>query len=73
MNEQLPPLLTNSEAATLLGYAPRSLESARTSGLLGGVPAPKFIKIGRSVRYKRDTVIEWVNSFGEQQNTSQAS
>lgn len=66
------PLLTTGEAAKFLGYSPRSLNNSRVSGLLGGVPAPKFVKLGRAVRYKKDTLEKWVHQFDEQQNTAQS-
>lgn len=55
------PLLTTGEAAKLLAYSPRSLDNSRVSGLLGGVPAPMFVKLGRTVRYRKDTLEIWVH------------
>ncbi len=63
-------LLQNEHGgAALLGCPPTALRLSRVTGLLWGVPAPKFVKIGRSVRYRTDTLREWVAQFAEQSNT----
>jgi hypothetical protein len=48
-------LLLTVEAAYLLGQSPRTLEKQRVVG--GGVP---WIALGRSVRYRRRDVLEFV-------------
>ncbi len=53
-----PDLLTNEEAAALLGIKPNTLEIWRTKG-----KGPKFIKLGDSkqaaIRYLRCEVLAW--------------
>jgi hypothetical protein len=63
--------LSNKEASFLIGCAPNSLKQSRVSGLLFGVQAPSFLKLGYSVRYKKSTLEKWLSQFSEQSNTSQ--
>lgn len=62
-------LLTNTEAATMLGLKPTTLEIWRTRG-----KGPKFIKLGASkqapIRYSEAVIIAWLES-GTCANTSQ--
>jgi len=52
----LPLLMTEQEAADLLGFSPRTLQGWRVNG--GG---PRFVKISkRCVRYRRQDLTEWV-------------
>ncbi|WP_026941512.1 helix-turn-helix transcriptional regulator [Hellea balneolensis] len=54
--EQNPnQLMTEKEAASLICYTPRALQNWRLRG--GG---PKYVKIGRSVRYQRSDVLEFI-------------
>jgi len=48
-------LLTQSDAAKLLRLSERTLERLRVTG--GG---PKFIKAGRSVRYREADLEAWI-------------
>ena len=48
-------LLTQREAALALRLSTRSLERMRVSGL-----GPKFVKAGRSIRYQREALEEWI-------------
>ena len=57
--------LSTLEAAELLNCSPHSLNQSRSNGLLFGQPAPLYIKIGKTVRYKRSTLIKWQNNFVE--------
>ncbi len=62
--------LTEKEAANeLIGCAPQTLRISRCTGKLMGVAAPEYIKIGRSVRYKRETLEKWLSQFEEQATT----
>ncbi len=47
-------ILTTREAAALLTLAPRTMERYRVRG--GG---PRYLKIGRTVRYPRLDLLEW--------------
>lgn len=48
-------LMTEKEAAELICYTQRALQNWRLRG--GG---PKYVKIGRSVRYQRSDVLEFI-------------
>ena len=50
-------LLSQREAAVLLGLSPRTLERWRVSG--GGVP---FVKAGRRVLYRPSDLDTWIAS-----------
>jgi hypothetical protein len=47
--------MTEKEAAELICYTPRALQNWRLRG--GG---PRYVKIGRSVRYQRSDVLEFI-------------
>lgn len=46
-----PEYLTTREAAALLGVSTRTLEALRAEGR-----GPRYVRVGRAVRYPRDTV-----------------
>ena len=50
-------LLDQREAAGFLRLSQRTLERLRVSGL-----GPKFVKCGRSVRYQKSHLDEWIAS-----------
>jgi predicted DNA-binding transcriptional regulator AlpA len=50
-------LLRQREAASVLRLSERTLERLRVSGL-----GPRFIKIGRAVRYVQCDLSEWIAS-----------
>jgi excisionase family DNA binding protein len=56
----LPELLTPSEAANLLRTTTDTLAIWRCTGR----HAVPFVKVGRSVRYRRDELLEWLDSRG---------
>jgi hypothetical protein len=56
-------LITSREAAALLNIADTTLRISRTTGKLFGVATPKYIKLGRNVRYKRETLDHWFAQF----------
>ena len=58
-------ILTTKEAAPVVGCAAPSLKQSRVSGELFGVQAPAFIRMGRTIRYKYSTLINWREQFGE--------
>ena len=64
-------LLANKEAATYLGCAANSLKLSRSTGVLFKKPAPTYLKMGSSVRYKIVTLDKWLDQFAEQSNTAQ--
>ena len=66
-------LLHPERAAEVLDTTSNTLKKSRNTGLLWGVPAPPFIKIGgKAIRYKRATLVAWIKALPkEQQNTAQ--
>ena len=65
-------LLDTNETAEYLGTTPFTLKNSRCTGILWSRPAPAFIKLQRAVRYRKETLDEWLDSLPEeQQNTAQ--
>ena len=62
-------LLTARRVSEMLGYSVNTLAMARSTGRLGGVAAPDFMKAGKSmrapVRYKRGIIEKWVEANGK--------
>lgn len=54
--------LSERQAANYLGFAPSTLRQSRWSGVLAGVKAPGYIKLGRNVRYLRKDLDDWLKS-----------
>ncbi|WP_163372896.1 helix-turn-helix transcriptional regulator [Endozoicomonas acroporae] len=50
-------LLNTAQVCELLGKAPQTLQNWRSIGT-----GPKFIKVGRDVRYREADIIEWLES-----------
>ncbi len=65
------PFLSDVDAAKVLGSTSASLKQSRYTGVLFGRPAPKFIKMGRSAKYKLSTLLEFRDQFPEFQNTAE--
>lgn len=64
--EYLDQLLNETEVARMIGFTIRALQNWRVRG--GG---PQFVKISRrSVRYRRQDVLEWIK-IHLRANTSQ--
>lgn len=40
-----------------------AIRHSRSTGYLLGKPAPKHIKIGRNIRYKKEDILEWLSQF----------
>jgi hypothetical protein len=59
----------SKKAAEFIGCAVQTLKQSRVTGQLFGLPAPRFVKLGRSVRYKQSTLQNWCNQFSERRNT----
>ncbi len=59
-------LLTEVQAATLLGFSVRTLQGWRLRG--GG---PRIIKVGRAVRYKRADLEAWVEAHATASTSSE--
>jgi predicted DNA-binding transcriptional regulator AlpA len=52
----VPALLTQGEMCALVKKSPKWAEAARLHG-----DGPRFVKLGRSVRYRAADVLEWIN------------
>jgi excisionase family DNA binding protein len=50
-------LLNQREAAELLSISERTLERKRVEGT-----GPRYVKAGRSVRYRQSDIETWINS-----------
>jgi len=53
-----PRLLNTEQVASYIGLAKQTITELRVKG--GG---PKFCKIGRAVRYKREDLDAWIDQF----------
>jgi predicted DNA-binding transcriptional regulator AlpA len=56
MTEQL----TSIEVADLLKLHPMTVNASRRTGVLLGREAPKFKKIGKTVRYNKSDIEAWL-------------
>ena len=64
--------LNNDDAAALLGVSPGTMCLSRHTGeIFKNVPAPPFMKMGRAVRYRRETLVSWLEQWSEFENTAQ--
>lgn len=66
-------LLTEKEFSKNFNINQTSLRLSRQTGLLWGVAAPKYLKIGSRVRYRLCDIEDWFNQFEVVGNTSQAN
>ncbi len=55
--ETFPPLFDTKTLTTALGLTQAWAEHARWKGT-----GPKFIRVGGAVRYRREDVLEWLDS-----------
>lgn len=62
---KMSKLLTTNDVAEKLQVNPDLIIRSRVSGQLLGADAPKFLKMGRSVRYEESTIEAWLNNFRE--------
>ena len=71
INNQInKPRLDTHEGAFHISLASNTLRASRTSGVLCGVPAPVYRKIGRKVVYDLAVLDEWLTQFSNQPNTA---
>lgn len=64
--------LTELEAAKYIGMSRSFLAQGRMHGTrLNRTPGPRFIKIGRSVRYLREDLDLWLNQFTKLEHLGQ--
>lgn len=68
-----PRALTEVEAANYIGMSRSYLAQSRMDGKRDTrTPAPPFIKIGRSVRYLREDLDQWLDNFYKLEHIGQA-
>ena len=63
----LPSLLTQQELAKYISKSTAWCERARWAG-----EGPKFLKLGRHVRYRADDVLKWLEEHSRQSTTDEA-
>jgi predicted DNA-binding transcriptional regulator AlpA len=71
-NPETDFLLPDAIAANLLGTSQNNLKISRCTGKLFGVDAPQFLKIGRTVRYRKSSIDAWSAQFQGQRTTAVA-
>lgn len=59
----LRQLLDEKEAALIIGAATPTLRKSRCTGKLFGLPAPKYLKLGRTIRYQSEALNDWLESL----------
>jgi predicted DNA-binding transcriptional regulator AlpA len=66
-----PILLNTTDAARLIGAKTDVLRISRKSGeIYSGIKTPPWIKLGRSVRYRRDDLMNWVERYASNRVTT---
>ena len=66
--------LTEAEASLYIGMSRSFLRQSRMDGNRDKrTPAPPFIKIGRSVRYLREDLDNWLDEFSKLEHIGQFS
>jgi excisionase family DNA binding protein len=63
---ELRRMLRESEAADYLGVVRKTLQAWRSQG-----KGPKYVRMGRSIRYPEDALIEFQESLQKCQSTSE--
>lgn len=73
LSQPMDPLLTERQAGELLGFSAATMQTSRARGSLAGKPAPAWVKIGRSVRYRRSELEKWLASVVTEHHAPVAS
>lgn len=71
-----PALIELPESAVfphLIPVQPATARKARTTGRLLGKPAPRFVKHGRTVRYRLKDVFDWLAEGNAYTSTAEAA
>ncbi len=68
-----PNFFTSKQAAEYLGYAENTLRDCRVRGILAGIKAPPYIKMGKRVEYYKEDLDNWKMQFKKITNTAQSS
>jgi predicted DNA-binding transcriptional regulator AlpA len=58
-------LLSSKDLAEMLSVSNQYIAESRVSGKLMGMDAPKYLKMGRTVRYEESVIEEWLSNFRE--------
>lgn len=69
-----PALIELTEKAVfpgLINAQPTTARKSRTTGILLGRPGPRFVKHGRTVRYRLKDVLEWLEAGKDFRNTAE--
>jgi hypothetical protein len=61
------------QLAAELSISPATIRKSRVTGTLLGKPAPKFLKLGKAVRYTRESIDSFKAQFAEVSNTAEAN
>ena len=65
-------VLTEAETSQYIGMSRSYLRQARMEGNRASrTPAPPFIKIGRSIRYRQEDVDKWLDEFSKLEHLGQ--
>ncbi len=56
----IKPLNCSKETAKILDCSDDTIRKARSTGFLFGVTAPRHIKIGYTVKYRLEDLVEWL-------------
>ena len=62
-----PTLINTADAAQMIGIRPETLRQWRMIG-----QGPSFLKLGKLVKYRRSTVLLWIDNLEEQTITSRS-
>lgn len=70
MSQDILPqkLLTERAAANLTGYKEATLRQSRHTGVLAGRSAPRFLRLGRSIRYRLADLDAWLEEAANDGN-----
>lgn len=68
--QEIDRMLTEKEAGALIGMQAQTMAKWR---MTGNPAAPKFVKIGRSCRYKLSTLKKWMESQQDRHSNYQAA
>ncbi|MEW8496195.1 MAG: helix-turn-helix domain-containing protein [Candidatus Thiodiazotropha taylori] len=66
-------LLTESEAADIIGFSRNTLRAWRVTGRHHTSPPPRFLKCGRAVRYRYSELLDWIGQQSVALTTSELS
>jgi hypothetical protein len=67
-----PTLFNEKQSGEFLSISHNTLRSGRVTGMVWGVKAPVYIRIGSRIRYRKVDLIEWVAQFDIVSNTSES-